>query len=123
MSNFKKIRLKLNFMKILYIFFFGSLLIFLTATCGNPSDEDKSTLADKFQKNMEVTGTIQQQGITSYQYGTHTLSNDDSLYALKSEVVNLDRYVDREVTLQAKRIEGYPIDGGPNYLLVLQVIE
>lgn len=72
---------------------------------------------------MELTGTIQQQGITSYQYGTHTLSNDNTFYALKSEAVNLDDYVDEEVTILAEKIEGYPVDGGPEYLLVLEIME
>lgn len=72
---------------------------------------------------MELTGTIQQQGITSYQYGTHTLSNDNTFYALRSEAVNLDDYVDEEVTILAEKIEGYPVDGGPEYLLVLEIME
>ncbi len=72
---------------------------------------------------MELTGTIQQQGITSYQYGTHTLSTDGTFYALKSEAVNLDDYTDQEVTILAKKIEGYPVDGGPEYLLVLEIVE
>ncbi len=45
---------------------------------------------------MEITGTIQQQGITSYQYGTHTITTtNDEFYALKSETVDLDDYVNR----------------------------
>lgn len=92
-------------------------LIIFTATCNN------TTKMEQKEDKMEVTGTIQQQGITSYQYGTHTLTNDETFYALRSETVNLDNYIDQEVTIVAKKIEGYPVDGGPDYLLVLEVME
>lgn len=72
---------------------------------------------------MEVTGTIEQQGMTSYQYGTHTLTNDETFYALKSEKVDLDEYVGQKVTVTAEKIQGYPVDGGPEYLMVLKVRE
>lgn len=70
---------------------------------------------------MEITGTIQQQGITSYQYGSHTISNEETFYALTSERVNLNNYLNQKVTIVAERIEGYPVDGGPVYLKVLTV--
>lgn len=73
---------------------------------------------------MEIVGTIQEQGMTTYQYGTHTIttSNDD-FYALKSDSVNLGNYVGKEITITAEKIEGYPVDGGPVYLRVLEVKE
>lgn len=73
---------------------------------------------------MEIVGTIQEQGMTTYQYGTHTIttSNDD-FYALKSDSVNLGNYVGTEITITAEKIEGYPVDGGPVYLRVLEVKE
>ncbi|GAB2777547.1 hypothetical protein GCM10010465_25400 [Actinomadura fibrosa] len=70
---------------------------------------------------MEYTGTIKEQGITSYQYGTHTLTTGNGFYALKSEAVDLDEYIDKKVMVVAEKIEGYPVDGGPEYLLVLKV--
>ncbi|MFD2518201.1 hypothetical protein [Salinimicrobium flavum] len=100
-------------MKILLNFFAGFALFFFTATCNDTTTTGK----------MEITGTIEQQGITSYQYGTHTLTNEETFYALKSETVNLDDYLDREVTVVAEKIEGYPVDGGPDYLLVLELKE
>lgn len=96
----------------------GLSLLLTTATCNN------SMVTDQTPSNqMEVTGTIQPQGMTSYQYGTHTISNKETFYALKSEAVNLDDYLDQEVTIKAKKIAGYPVDGGPEYLLVLEVVE
>lgn len=105
-------------MKFALTLFTGLFLFLTTATCDNAKDK-----AQRNPDQMEVTGTIQQQGITSYQYGTHTLTNDETFYALRSETVNLDDYLDREVTVKAKKIEGYPVDGGPDYLLVLEIVE
>ena len=87
------------------------LVFFFTATCSSTTQN----------KNMEITGIIEPQGITSYQYGTHTISNDDTFYALKSETVDLGNYLGEEVTILAEKIEGYPLEGGPEYLLVLEV--
>lgn len=69
----------------------------------------------------EYTGLLQEQGITSYQYGTHTLETRDSLYALKSESIMLDDYIGKTITVEAEPIKGYPVDGGPEYLNVLKV--
>lgn len=101
-------------MKTFVIILSGITLMFFTATCQNTTSNSKD--------HMEITGTIQQQGITSYQYGTHTISNEnDDFYALTSEGINLDDYLEKEVTIKAEKIEGYPVDGGPDYLRVLEV--
>lgn len=73
------------------------------------------------KKMSEYTGLIKAQGITSYQYGTHTLETEDSLYALRSETIELDNYIEKRITLTAETIEGYPVDGGPKYLNVIDV--
>lgn len=89
----------------------GFILIFFAATCSSSRQNDK----------MELTGTIQEQGITSYQYGTHVLRMPNDFYALKSDAVDLNEYLNEEVTVVAERIPDYPVDGGPEYLLVLEV--
>lgn len=112
-------------MKTLSSFFFASLLMLFTATCGNVSEEeDQSAAAVINETSMEITGIIQPQGMTSYQYGTHTITTaNDEYYALKSEEIDLDDYVDKKVTVVAEKIDGYPLSGGPDYLLVLEVKE
>ena len=110
-------------MKILTnIILLMSLLLF-TQTCSeNKQEEDRSASAIANENSMEITGTIQEQGITSYQYGTHTITTvNDEYYALKSDAVDLNDYIDKEVTIIAEKIEGYPLSGGPDYLLVLEV--
>ena len=67
--------------------------------------------------NIEITGTIQEQGMTTYQYGTHTASG----YALRSSAVNLDDYVNQNVTVVGCKIDGYPVDGGPDYIEVEEI--
>lgn len=68
-------------------------------------------------KNIEITGIIKEQGMTSYQYGTHTLSG----YALRSKTVSLDNYVNQNVTIVGYKVNGYPVDGGPDYIEVKKV--
>ena len=70
-------------------------------------------------------GIVQKQGITSYQYGTHKLVDDkgETIYALTSDSINLDLYVDKKVELYGDKKEGYPISGGPDYIEVKKIKE
>lgn len=109
-------------MKLIINILAGLTLLIFTQTCSSTTHEDRDASATAKENTMEITGTIQEQGITSYQYGTHTITTgDDGFYALKSEAVDLDEYVGEEVTIIAEKIEGYPLSGGPEYLLVLEV--
>lgn len=89
----------------------GFILLFVSATCSNTNNLEP----------MVLTGTVEESGITSYQYGTHILSTEKTFHALKSEEVNLDNYVGKTVSLKVERIQGYPVDGGPDYYNVLEV--
>lgn len=110
-------------MKLIGNLIIGMSLLITTQTCNhNEQEEEGSASAILKENTMEVTGTIQEQGITSYQYGTHTITTvNDEYYALKSVAVDLDDYIDKEVSIVAEKIEGYPLSGGPEYLLVLEV--
>lgn len=88
-------------------------LIFLNATCDRQNTEEQ----------MQLTGIIESQGMTSYQYGTHVLNSENEFYALKSENLDLDEFIGKEVTVSGSKIEGYPVDGGPDYILVTKVKE
>ena len=92
-----------------------SSFIFLFAnTCNSPESQEEL---------LQLKGTIEETGITSYQYGSHTLNTEDTFYALKSEKVDLDQYIGKEVEVSGSKIEGYPVDGGPDYILVVKVSE
>ncbi len=68
-------------------------------------------------ETIEVSGTIQKQGITTYQYGTHTIAG----YAIRSNALNLDDYVNQNVTVAGQLIDGYPIEDGPIYIDVEKI--
>lgn len=72
-------------------------------------------------QQFEVTGIIQIRGITTYQYGTHTISNNNAFYALKSDKYKLDDYVNQTITITGETISGYPLNGGPYFLNVIEV--
>ncbi|MDT0690808.1 hypothetical protein RM549_13500 [Salegentibacter sp. F188] len=99
-------------MKILTTITAGILILF-TSTCSNTSG-DNSAL-------MEVTGTVEASGITSYQYGTHTLTSSEKKYALKSTNIDLSDYEGETVKISGEKIEGYPVENGPEYLDVQKI--
>ena len=89
------------------------IIMFLTA-CGSYSSDP-----------VEITavGTIKEQGTTTYMYGTHILINDigQTSYALTSDTINLDNYIDQEVTIKGDLVDGYPVDGGLDYLNIKSI--
>jgi len=99
---------------------FLSILMILIAV--SPAGCGKSTGNDA---DITATGTIQKPDATSYMYGTHTLVDDagKTLYALQSDTVNLDGYIDRKVVVRGTLVSGYPVNGGPDFLFVTSVVE
>jgi len=89
-------------------------LILLTSTCNKESQKDNY---------LEVTGTLEVIQMSSWQYGTHTISNDTIFYALRSEKTDLAPFEGKTVTITATKIEGYPVDSGPEFLEVTEVRE
>ena len=86
-----------------------AILLIIMTSCGNGTD---NTIRER--------GVINQQGITSYQYGSHTFTNDENFYALKSDKIDLDKYVDQEVLIIGELVhEG--LSGGPKYYEVTKV--
>ncbi len=69
------------------------------------------------QMKVKATGKIQQQGMTTYQYGTHRIAK----YAIRSSTIDLDNYIGQTVTIIGQLIEGYPIEGGPEFLEVVDI--
>ena len=69
---------------------------------------------------VTATGFIKKQGITTYMYGTHVLLDEkgQTLYALRSDNIDLNKYINRKVTVKGYLVKSYPIDSGPNYLNV-----
>lgn len=67
---------------------------------------------------IELTGKIEKLGMSTFQYGSHTIQANGKTYALKSTKVNLDEYSDKEVILKGTKVAGYPVDNGPELLEV-----
>ena len=89
----------------------------LFSACAN----HKKTALQSTQVQMELKGMLRKQGITTYQYGTHVLTQDSTTYALKSTAVNLDKYINQTVTITGDLVKGYPLSGGPLYIDVKSV--
>ncbi|MGI9546130.1 MAG: hypothetical protein ACR2MM_02745 [Flavobacteriaceae bacterium] len=96
-------------MKKIKLLLIGLIVVMATASCKNENNSNSNML--------EIEGIIQKQGITTYQYGTHTISG----YALRSSSVDLDNYIDQSVTVVGYIIDGYPVDGGPDFIEVESV--
>jgi hypothetical protein len=72
---------------------------------------------------IDAEGTIRRQGMTIYQYGTHILVDQSgrTRYALSSDQIDLNNYVDHHVRVSGTQVSGYPVDLGPDYLEVEDV--
>lgn len=70
---------------------------------------------------ITLSGKIEQLGMTTFQYGTHLLNVSSKTYALKSSKLDLNKYIDQSVTIKGTKTPGYPIEGGPELIEVLEV--
>ena len=68
-----------------------------------------------------LTGQVTKLGMTTFQYGTHLIKAKDKTYALKSSKLNLDKYLDKSVTLKGQKVAGYPLEGGPILIEVSEI--
>ncbi len=103
-------------MKTLFVLFtlFMSVSL-LGCTKENTADSIKETYPFQFK------GLLKKQEVTTYQYGTHTISLEGKTYALKSSTINLDTHVNKTVTVKGTKVAGYPVDGGPEFIDVKEV--
>lgn|SRR5690606_11710905 len=92
----------------------AAAIFLFTTTCNNNTKSN----------SMEISGTIEPIGMTTWQYGSHTITNDDGiLYALRSEKLKLENYEGRRVTLKGDKVEGYPVENGPEFIEVIEIKE
>ncbi|MDP9458096.1 MAG: hypothetical protein M3Q49_13995 [Actinomycetota bacterium] len=78
------------------------------------------------ESEPQLTGVIEKPEVTSYMYGTHSMTDEvgGDLYALESEVVDLDAYVGQRVTVFGASVPGYEngqVEGGPPLFEVTRV--
>ena len=94
-------------------------LLFLLFTVGASCQKNDADTTNEY--TLSVTGVVAEQGITTYQYGSHILGNNEDIYALTSATINLDQYIGDTVTVLGRKKPGYPVTNGPEYLDVIQV--
>ena len=78
------------------------------------------------ESEPRLTGVIAKPEATTYMYGTHSMTDEvgGDLYALESEVVNLDAYVGQRVTVFGASVLEYEngqVEGGPPLFDVTRV--
>ncbi|GAB3922296.1 hypothetical protein [Mucilaginibacter myungsuensis] len=81
----------------------------------------KDTTEQQPAGTVMITGVLEVQGPTTYQYGTHTIGIGNRTFSLRSSTVKLEAYNDKTVTITGKRVNGYPVEGGPVLLEVSSV--
>jgi uncharacterized protein YceK len=91
-----------------------SLFVAVMAGCSSVKDANNAG-------RITASGIIEKPGMTTFQYGTHLLKAENKTYALKSENINLDTYLNKKVTIKGKKIAGYPLEGGPEFIEVTLV--
>lgn len=102
-------------MKNVFLLSLATVML-LTACDKSARDLQPKTPSDKESYPFEFKGLLRQQGPTTYMYGTHVISGEGQFYALRSSRVNLDNYVGRTVTVKGHKVEGYPVENGPEYI-------
>jgi len=70
-----------------------------------------------------ATGALHKIEVSTWMYGTHTLDDASGrhLYALTSSNIDLNAYENKQVEVWGNLVEGYPVDGGPQYLNVTNI--
>ena len=73
-------------------------------------------------------GVLQKQGMTAYQYGTHLLKGEslsgelnepETIFALRAgKKINLNKFVGKKVIITGKKVDGYPLELGPELIEV-----
>ncbi len=76
-------------------------------------------------KIVEAVGVLEKPEATSYQYGTHAITDEAGTdYALQSNLVDLDEYVEERVTVYGALVSGFEdgqVEGGPPLMDVYTV--
>lgn len=95
--------------------------LFLLITCAAFAGCSTPKQAAPKDDVIQLSGKIEKLGMSTFQYGTHVLKSGEKTYALKSDKVNLDGFVEKEVSLKGTKVDGYPIESGPDLIEVQEV--
>lgn len=98
-------------MKKLFLLFTITAVLTSCSTVRKPVDSGQ----------VQLQGTLEATGMTTYQYGTHTLTAAERSYALKSSQVDLKVYEGKKVSIKGTKVAGYPVENGPDLIQVTAV--
>ncbi len=90
------------------------MLGFAIAGCGTMKEKNTNGI-------VQLSGKIEKLEMSTFQYGTHVLKQGKKIFALRSTKVQLDSYVDKEVIIKGVKVEGYPVENGPDFIDVQEV--
>lgn len=96
--------------KLLFLLFLGSAAM---------SCKTIKPVADV--NTVELSGTIQELGMSTFQYGTHLLKSEGKTYALKASTIKLDNFIGKAVKVKGIKVEGYPVENGPELIDVKEI--
>lgn len=71
---------------------------------------------------VELSGKLEEMGMTTFQYGSHILVSSGKIYALKSNL-DLTKFLNKEVKIKGSKVAGYPIENGPDLIDVTSITE
>ena len=98
-----------------------SLKLFILLVASSLISISCEKFGEATQNCIVVEGQIGKQGVTTYQYGTHTIGD----YVIRSSVYDLDQFINEpNVLIEGCRIKGYQngaVEGGPDYLEVISI--
>ncbi|UKT62200.1 hypothetical protein [Pedobacter mucosus] len=86
-----------------------SLFVAIVSGCGAMKNQNSAG-------QITLSGTIEKLGMSTFQYGTHIIKTENKTYALKSNQIKLDSYLDKKVTITGNKVAGYPLEGGPELI-------
>ncbi|TDH29256.1 hypothetical protein EXU57_04100 [Segetibacter sp. 3557_3] len=95
--------------------------VFVAAITLSGCSKNNTVVVPKENYPFAFKGLLKKLEVSSWQYGTHIITDEGNKYALKSSTVNLDNFVDKVVTIKGSKIAGYPVDNGPDFIEVKAV--
>lgn len=90
------------------------MLSFAFAGCSTRNVSDNPNL-------IQLSGKMEKLEVSGFGYGSHIINSDGKNFALTSKQVDLNKFVGKWVVVKGKKIDGYPLEGGPDYIEILHI--
>lgn len=84
------------------------------ASCSTRNVSDNQNL-------IKLSGKIEKLEVSGFGYGSHLINSGGKMFALTSKSIDLNKFAGKAVVAKGKKIDGYPLEGGPDYIEILEV--